>query len=139
MFFTDYMTEQSNQPGINDNMIGPFIVEALAKVAQFHIWHILCKSGQKHTVLGEFYVELQSTVDELAEIYISAGGRITSVPVQLTTEYSDDVVHTAMVNLRDKITECIVDLSAARFRSIHDELVDLQELIDKTIYKFDLE
>ena len=71
--------EQVNEDvqGINNSGIGYLITYSMYMIAQTHIWHLLCKSGQKHTALGEFYEEMQDEVDSLAEDSIFIEDKIT--------------------------------------------------------------
>lgn len=145
MKFTDFLNEgplneKSFVPMTDEtNDLGKYIVEALNTTSQFHIFHWLSKTGQKHVTLGEFYNSLQGEVDGLAEIFISIGGSLQMPENSIFVAYSDDLVRSALQSLRDRTSICIDKLNSSNFKSLQDSLIDIQELIDKTVYKFDLE
>lgn len=139
MSFKRFINEKTYLPEINDNSLGEKIILLLNDVSQFHIWHWLAKSGQKHVVLGEFYESLTEELDELTEMFIATGGVLKPISTTLMTEYSDELVLAKFAELRVRISDCIAMFDQPDFRSIQDELIEIQELIDKTMYKFDLE
>jgi len=123
---------------INSNTISYIIPKTMAMIAQTHLWHLLIKSGQKHTALGEFYEELQDELDELSERYIAQGGIIDSQQFVLDTDTS--VILERVDNYRKEISACISELTSnAEMASILDGVIDLQECIDSFLYKFKLD
>lgn len=122
--------------GINDSGIGYLITYSLYMVAQIHVWHLLCPSGQKHMALGELYSELEDEVDELAERFIAQGGVLTDINEPIIAKYDDLTVMQKCQEYRNMVTSC-VDYRP-EMASIIDGVVDLQELIDNKLYKFKL-
>lgn len=120
--------------GINNTGIGYVITYSMYMIAQTHIWHLLCTSGQKHTALKEFYEELQDEVDELAERFIAQGGELQNVEVPLVAKYDDLTVMQKCQEYRNMVTSCID--TRPEMASIVDGIVDLQEVIDSKLYKF---
>jgi Family of unknown function (DUF5856) len=123
--------------GINDNSVGYLIPYALFMVAQTHLWHFLCPDGQKHMALGEFYEELEEEADSLAERFIAQGGQLQPFNVQFDMEYSDAKVYSAFAAFREVVSQCALQTDRAELRSIQDGVVDLQEVIDNKLYKFE--
>lgn len=123
---------------INSNAISYIIPKTMAMIAQAHLWHLLVKSGQKHTALNEFYEELQDELDELSERYIAQGGMIDSQQFVLDTDTS--VILERVDNYRKEISSCISELTGnSEMASILDGVTDLQECVDSFIYKFKLD
>jgi len=122
--------------GINENSVGYIIPYAMYMVAQAHIWHLLCPSCQKHMALGEFYDELESEVDELAERFIAQGGELQPFNMAFDMEYSDQKVYAACETFRQAISDCVAQTESPALRSIQDGVVDLQEVVDNKMYKF---
>lgn len=131
--------EQVNEDvqGINNSGIGYLITYSMYMIAQTHIWHLLCKSGQKHTALGEFYEEMQDEVDSLAERFVAQGGILETINEPLIAVYDEQMVMQKCQQFREMVTSCINDRTD--MRSIIDGVVDLQELIDNKLYKFKME
>ena len=126
--------------GINDYGIGYLVTYSLHMVAQSHIWHLLCPSGQKHMALGEFYDEIQSEVDELAEKFIAQGGYLTDIePYKYNCKYNELEIYNYINNYRTHITNVIENSMGAELKSIQDSVIDLQEVIDEFLYKFKLD
>lgn len=122
--------------------VNMLLTETLHFANQIHVWHWLAKSGQKHTALGEFYISLREQIDGIAENLIA----LSIMPVSngsksLDVMYSDEVIIYQTKEYRQYITNLIDVVSAEKsdIASIRDALIDLQETIDKFIYKFDLE
>ena len=124
--------------GINNDIIGLVIPHTIALIAQSHIWHLGCPSGQKHVALKELYEELQSEVDGLAEKFIAQGGVIKDYKYSLKSSYSDMEVYVELDKYRDLITGTIAANDTPEMKSIVDSLIDLQEVIDSKLYKFKL-
>ena len=123
-----------NIEGINNSGIGYVITYSMYMIAQTHIWHLLCTSGQKHTALKEFYEELQDEVDELAERFIAQGGELQTVDTPIVAKYDDLMVLQRINEYRNIVTSCID--TRPEMASIIDGIVDLQEVIDSKLYKF---
>ena len=122
--------------GINDYGIGRLVSYSLYMVAQTHLWHLLCPSAQQHVALGEFYDELNTEVDELAERFIAQGGKLESINEPLVAEYNEYEVIKRCEMFREMVTACVTQ--NPDMMSIVDGVVDLQELIDNKLYKFKL-
>lgn len=120
----------------NKEDISNLITYTLYLISQVHIWHLLCPSGQKHTALGELYNELQSAVDVLAERFIALGGKLSPLNISLVTTYSDLSVIKAIKEYREMTVKCISQDPSQQ--SINDAVIDLQEIADSKLYKFNL-
>lgn len=123
---------------INSSGIGYIITEGLALVAQSHIWHLLIKSGQKHTALGEFYSTLDTELDELAERFIAQGGQLSNLEITLNTNVDELSILQNIDNYRSIVSTTIANIESAELESMKDGLIDLQECIDSFTYKFKL-
>lgn len=125
--------------GINETGVGAVITTTLAMIAQAHAWHLLVKSGQKHTALGEFYEELQDEVDELAERFIAQGGQLQAVQGTITVDADYGLILSSVAALRDQVSRCAAATVSPEMASILDGVVDIQECIDSFVYKFKLD
>lgn len=135
MKFKEFINE--NVQGINDAGIGSIITFTIQMIAQIHIWHLLCPSGQKHTALGELYTELQDEVDSLAERFLAQGGNLELLyKLDLIVNYDDFTVLEKLNEFRS-ILSARID-TRPEMASIADGIIDLQEVIDNKIYKFKL-
>lgn len=123
---------------INETSVGYVISYTIGMIAQLHIWHLLCPSGQKHMALGEMYKELQDEIDELAERFLAQGGILESEECDLIASYDDYMVLKKIDEFRELVTETIEECGSSETQSILDGLVDLQQVIDNKLYKFKL-
>ena len=126
--------------GVNeDNNLETLIPEVMNVISQIHVWHLVCPSGQKHTALGEFYDEMQDGVDELAETYIAIGGEIeTTIPFTASVDYSESAIIKYVKTFRERISECVDSTEGPEFKSLQDKVIDLQEMIDTFLFRFNL-
>lgn len=136
-YITNDMVEDTNVKNINDQNIGQIVTYSMFMIAQTHIWHLLCPNGQKHTALQEFYEGLQDEVDEMAERFIALGGILVPVDEPIVAEYNDDMVKEKMTMFRNLVTSGISQ--DPNIASVVDGVIDIQQLIDNTMYKFNLQ
>lgn len=143
MKFRELLTQNElheNVQGITENTVGYIIVKTMALIAQAHVWHLVIRSGQKHTALNELYTTLQDEVDELAERYIGQGGVLPSQNFNIDTGISNEYVLAYIESYRFEVSACISELAGnAELSSILDGVIDLQECIDSFAYKFKLD
>lgn len=152
--FRDWLEEQSKQTVVekveineavntdelNASGIGYIVNKTLATAAQVHIWHLLAKSGQKHSALGSFYDELETEVDGLAEKFLAIGGILGSFECKFEAQYDDANIILAIREFREEISGAIMFVKdSADLQSMLDGLVDLQETVDSFVYKFKLD
>jgi len=123
--------------GVNDTGIGYIIPYTLQFIAQVHVWHFLCKSGQKHAALGELYEGLQEEVDGLAEKFIAQGGVLQTVAEPLVAYYDEELIRQRIDQYRNMVTSAIN--SEPAMASIVDGVTDLQQIVDSALYKFNLQ
>lgn len=134
------ITESVDVEALNSTSIGYIISKTLAVSAQVHIWHLLAKSGQKHSALGSFYEELETEVDSLAEKFLAIGGVLRDYSFNFTATYSDVDITIAIRNFRDEISEAIFYVKDnAELQTMLDALTDIQESIDQFVYRFKLD
>lgn len=139
MKFSQFMTE-AHLPQVNENNIGKVVSYTLFMISQTHLWHLLAKSGQKHTALGELYEKLQEEVDELAERFIANGGVLDNCDENIIATYDDSLVIAKIDEYREMISDAIDSIrDDASMASIQDGLIELQEIIDGSMYKFNLQ
>lgn len=134
------VNESVNASELNSTGIGYIVTKTLAMAAQVHIWHLLAKSGQKHTALGSFYDELETEVDGLAEKFIAIGGLIGNFDYSFNASYDDANIILAVREFREEVSGVIMYVKdGADYQSMLDGLVDLQETIDQFVYRFKLD
>lgn len=125
-----------NVEGINDHNVGFIISYTLHFSSQLHIWHLLTKNAQQHSALQELYDGLREEVDKLAEKFIAQGGNLETVSDNLLAYYDEKVVRRSITEYRQLITNSISN--DKNIASIVDSLIDIQEILDSGLYKFDL-
>lgn len=142
--FSDVLKELSKEKVTNEELqyineygIGYIVSYTMHMIAQSHIWHLLCPSGQKHVALNELYTELETEVDGLAEKFIAQGGILSDVTESLIPYYSEELVRQKLNDYRELVSNSMTQ--DPTMASINDGLVDLQEVIDSVLYKFNLE
>lgn len=134
------INEAVNVDELNTSGVGYIITKTLAMAAQVHIWHLLAKSGQKHSALGSFYDVLETEVDGLAEKFIAIGGEIAGFDCQFVAKYDDSNIILAVREFREEVSGCIMFIKDnSDLQSILDGLTDLQEEIDQFVYRFKLD
>lgn len=137
---TGTVNESVNTETLQQSGVSYIISKTIALSSQIHIWHLLAKSGQKHTVLGDFYEALQDEVDKLAEKFLAIGGTLDNFDYSLYTEYIDESIVLTVKNYRDEISNTIANVKLdSNLESILDSLTDLQEAIDNFSYQFKLD
>ena len=134
------LSEALNISGVNDIGLGKYILSGFAVVSQTHLLHGLTKIAQTHDALGDFYEELQGLLDELLEMYLAIGGECnTEQNILLSRNLNVDMI---LSNFRKETVSVIGKIkmsdNEASLSAINEELVDIVELIDKTIYRMDL-
>lgn len=137
--FKDFLAQSTlneSFQGINDYNIGYVIPYSLHMVSQVHLWHLLCPDGQKHMALGLLYEGIQEKVDGLAEKFIAQGGILLNVDVNLSTIYTVGDVIDGLQRYRELIENSMT--TRTDMASINDGLIDLQEVIDENLFKFQL-
>lgn len=122
--------------GINDQNYGPIIITLMAFIGQVHVWHLLARTGHKHSVLGEIYEELTPIADSLAEAFIGQGGKLENMNYTIRTDYRPSTVVSKMNQIRNLVTDSISD--DPKFASFVDSLIQVQKVIDSKLYKFNL-
>lgn len=137
---TEDINEAVNVDELNASGIGYIINKTLATAAQVHIWHLLAKSGQKHSALGSFYDALETEIDGLAEKFLAIGGVIGSFECKFEAQYDDANIILAIREFREDVSGAIMFVKdSADLQSMLDGLTDLQEEIDQFIYRFKLD
>lgn len=121
---------------INSYGIGHLVTYTLHMVSQIHIWHLLCPSGQKHTALGDLYNALNDEADVLAERFIAQGGALEVINASLVPFYDESTVRMQLDVYRSMVTASMTD--RPDMAAINDAVIDLQEIIDSNLYKFNL-
>ena len=134
------INEAVNVETLQQSGVNYIVCKTLALAAQVHIWHLLAKSGQKHTALGTFYTALETEVDGLAEKFLAIGGILGDYSYGFVSTYSDVDITIAIREFRDEVSNAIANVKLdSNLESILDSLTDLQEAIDNFSYQFKLD
>lgn len=138
--FEQYLKESISVEGIEATGVQSVIRSGLELVAQFHIYHWLTKSYAQHNALGSFYSSLEDNIDTLAENYIALGG-VLSGDCTLFTKMNYNIVDVInnLTSYRALISDALSYTSGSSMLSLNDCLIDIQRLIDKTIYLLELQ
>ncbi len=107
-----------------------FVADSMALRTAAHLAHLSSQSYAEHVALNEFYDGLLPLVDQYAEVYMGAYGRISSFPaaefpsgspIAMLSAYSDKVDEEALEHVKDQ--------------ALANILAELQALTSQTIYK----
>lgn len=124
---------------INSFNIDNVINKIFSSITQAHIWHLLIKSGQKHSALNELYSNLEKRVDSLSEKFIAQGGILSEFKCDYSVIYDDNTILEYVDVFRKDITYALFKMKDEfSLSSLSDDLIEIQEHIDTFIYKFKL-
>lgn len=134
------VTEALSVEGINDHSCDKVIKRCLVEVARFHVAHWKTNSYAEHMAIGGFYEKLTELTDSIAEKFISLGGYIDGgVSASFSTETNPDTIKYHLSEFRNVIGHAIEETGEdSNLLAINDDLIQVQSLIDSTIYKLDL-
>lgn len=111
----------------------------LAKLKQAevltHYWHLRTTSYARHKALGGFYESLQGLTDSLLEAYIGKYGERPAIPESIMLNKPED--HEAYLKGLGDYVDMHITL-ANKDLPIQDHLLDIRNLINKTLYLFSL-
>ncbi len=100
-----------------------------------HYWHLRTTSYARHMALGAFYEGLPDLTDTFVEAYIGKYGTRPEIPESISLSKPED--HEAYL----KELGDYVDIYITMFNKdmpIQDHLLDIRNLINKTLYLFSL-
>lgn len=138
------VNENYNEMNENINNINSFNIEVIIGktfnvITQSHIWHLLVKSGQKHSALNELYSNLEKRVDSLSEKFIAQGGILSEFKCDYSVIYDDNTILEYVDVFRKDITYVLFKMKDEfSLSSLSDDLIEIQEAIDSFVYKFKL-
>ena len=117
-------------------------LNALYMATQLHLYHLNTTSYAQHMALKEFYEELEDLADELAEKILALGYDLSldetnsyTAEFHLTNDNMLETIHAFRYIVSDGI-ESTADEDHA---SLNDVMIDMQKLIDDTLYKLGLQ
>jgi DNA-binding ferritin-like protein len=114
--------------------------KSLYIIAQTHLYHFLTTSGQKHVALEEFYTNLNEETDDLAEKLLSFSDGYFEEVKEFYLDANVSSVIEKVTDYRNQVTNIIEQIKdTSSLYSILDSLADIQEEIDKFVYKYSLE
>lgn len=137
--FEQYLKESVSINGIEATNIQAVIKIGLEMVAQFHIYHWLTKSYAQHNALGAFYSGLEDAIDALAENYVAVGGLLDGEATLYTRmKFNVGDVVNDLQRFRAVLSDSLAMTGSPEMLSLNDCVIDIQRLVDKTIYQLDL-
>lgn len=137
--FEQYLNESVSIAGIEATNIQAVIKIGLETVAQFHIYHWLTKSYAQHNALSAFYSGLEDAIDALAENYVAVGGLLDGEAVLYTRmKFNIGDVVNDLQRFRAVLSDSLAMTGSPEMLSLNDCVIDIQRLVDKTIYQLDL-
>jgi DNA-binding ferritin-like protein len=139
--FNDFpLTEAIDVEGINDHNCDQVIKRCLAEVSRFHVAHWKTDSYSAHEAVGGFYEGLVGLTDTIAEKFIALGGNLDGrVSIRFSAESDIESMRMNLLDFREVISEAIDETGMDKnIMSVNDSLIQIQNLIDSTIYKLDL-
>ena len=118
------------------------IMDGLSMVSQTHIWHWQIQKYAEHKALGDFYEDLQGSVDRLAEAFVGAGGKLQNIKANNLEGYEKNRVVDNLTNFRTKLDDTqatFLEKENSPFHSIGDIILDIVKDTDKLLYLLTLE
>ena len=132
---TSLVTEAKKKKTSNF-IFGEFIAQSLVMADQIHTWHWVSDEMNAHEVLGDLYEKMREILDELVEGYISNVGDLAyTYTSKLTTKNSSKkVIIRELKEFRTLVGDTINASKTMGLPSVNDKLVELNALLDKSIY-----
>lgn len=100
-----------------------------------HYWHLRTKSYARHLALGGFYEGLQGLTDGIAEACMGKHGTLIDIPSAIKLDKPED--HEAYLQELGTFIDSYITMYNKEL-DIQDHLLDIRNLINKTLYLFSL-
>jgi hypothetical protein len=100
-----------------------------------HYWHLRTKSYAKHMALGGFYEGLQGLTDAIAEAVVGKYGLEIEIPQSISLAKPED--HEAYLKELGSFVDSYI-VMYNKDLELQDYLLDIRNLINKTLYLFRL-
>lgn len=119
-----------------------FIVFLFGSVAQFHIYHLLTRNGTHHEALGALYKGLDDELDSICEQVLAGqrfeGGEDDEYGNEISFYYDHEDCVEDIKELSSYASDMIRTLDGVENLALVNELTEIKELCDKTLYKMNL-
>lgn len=119
------------------------ICSTLCMVTQAHVWHWQTKKYSQHEALGDFYENLQEQVDELAEIFMGAGGDFMFTEQKEITNFTTiEDIKGKLEDFKQELVEAQAELMKDENAPLHsagDAILTIVQETDKLLYLLGLE
>lgn len=100
-----------------------------------HYWHLRTKSYARHMALGGFYEGLQGLIDGIAEAHMGKHGTPIEIPSSIKLDKPED--HEAYLKDLGLFIDAYI-IEYGKELDLQDHLLDIRNLINKTLYLFSL-
>lgn len=100
-----------------------------------HYWHLRTKSYARHLALGGFYEGLQGLTDSLAEAVVGKYNKEIEIPDSIKLDKPEN--HEAYLNELGTVVDSYI-LMYNKDLDLQDHLLDIRNLINKSLYLFTL-
>lgn len=129
--------------------IKEYIMTGMIAVTQFHFYHLFVKNGSHHEALKSFYVTLQDELDSFTEGMIANYNLSSSYESEEEDEESEyeaeiyfgcsyDRIYEELESFKSYTNHILGLLDGEENLGLKDKLIDIQEAIDKLLYKLQL-
>lgn len=118
------------------------IFSTLSMVTQIHIWHWQTRSYAEHETLGKYYELLQEKVDELAEVYLGAGGKMGKMRHDPIKDYSREAAKDSIKQYKEELAytqRALMDGDDPMYDAVADTMLDLVRESDRVLYQLELD
>lgn len=117
-------------------IFGEFIAQSLVMADQIHTWHWVSDERNIHEVLGDLYEKMRELLDELVEGYISNVGDLAyTYTSKITTKNSTKkAIIRDLTEYRTLVGDTINASKTMGLPSVNDKLIELNSILDKSIY-----
>ena len=123
-------------------MINELVGKSLTMVTQAHVWHLQTKSFAAHKALDDYYNVMQDKSDELAELFLGVGGKLTFRGPEIKNFVSVEDTRAQLENFKADFVKAETELMKEEnsiFHAVGDTVLDIVKETDKLLYLLTLE
>lgn len=126
---------------VNNDLIDRTIQESMAMVPVSQKWHFQTKNYSVHEALDEFYNNLKSRSDELAETWIGLGGNLRNAyTITLEPGQNFEEMKGRLLSFRNDLVSAKEEANKDRnLVTLEDQFNNTIQLVDKLAYMIGLE
>lgn len=132
----EHLITEAKKRKTTNFIFGEFIAQSLVMADQINTWHWVSEELKAHEVLGDLYEKMREILDELVEGYISNVGDLSyTYTSKITTKNSTKkAIIRDLIEYRTLVGDTINASKTMGLHSVNDKLIELNSILDKSIY-----